>query len=256
MTAGNEPLKNLIESMIRLAQVNIENHHETIDYEIYFQNSVIIGAKKEFPLFILKEKKSDIPVITADFITKLKESIEIEAKVEVVQDFYKSHPNLEAAELETILFSQVYELLHDSSNTLDFEKMVKLLREEGLELSDLTDLIKDFPVDLAILEQTFTELLESKEPIMKLKKLSELQLKIAADNYEINADLLLPLLTLVIVKLERGHLIVGEVEFIERYAHDQSLSGLNGYILTGTVRSKGYMRLNFLTFFRMRLLKW
>ena len=248
---GDTTLKNLIESMTRLAlaQVNIAEDEEkdkdtvvtedTIEdtvvnedindvhketYNIHFHNSLLIGDKKEYkyPLYILKPPR--IPVL------KLGEDNSAQ-----VQQFYNENSGSELA-----LFSHenVYEILYNStSKSVDLEAMIKSLKGDNLKLSDLTDdQVQDFQIDWIGLQEIFDELIESKVPSKKVEKLKELQTKITSVNPQMNSDLLLPILTHVVINVDRGHLISRELEFIEKYSDNSCLTGLDCYILTSTVR--------------------
>ena len=230
---NNEPLRNLIESVMRLAQVNItDNGNDSDDtlhtYNVYFQSSVVINGKREYPLYILASADTfDHDLIS--LISKLSLSSSINEKSGLIHDFYSIH----SEEFDSKIFNneQICALLINKEpgliNTeLDHESILKFT---GLTTEQVENL------NLQEYEAIFDEMVKEPTPKGKLNKLVLLHSKLTESSAEpVNADLLLPLLTFVLIKC--GKDINEQVKFIERFARECDLSGLNGYILTSTVR--------------------
>lgn len=260
-SSPNDPLSNLVESLVRLGQVSIEkgrevneedrnpnnynrsdgyncnssSRHNTI-HEIYFQSSVVIGGKKEYPLYIIKNGKIELEELSIE----LKNLKNFEEKSNLLQEFYlKKDPENSSIELEIFKGKNgVYEALFEPIENV--EKMMKSLKADGLKLSDLDEFNdQEIDFDLKILEMIFNEMISTKIPSEKLSKLLKFHSSLTRKQ-EATADSLLPLLTYALICLENGHEIAGQVKFIERFVHPINLNGLNNYILTSTVLNLSY----------------
>lgn len=229
----NEPLWNLIESVMRLAQVNITDSDNDSDetlhtYSVYFQSSVVINGKREYPLYILASADTiDHDLIS--LISKLSLSSSIIEKSCLIHDFYSSH----SEEFDSKIFNneQICALLINNESSL---KNTELNHDLILEFTGLTTEQVE-KLNLQEYEAIFDEMVKEPTPKGKLNKLVLLHSKLTESSDEpVNADLLLPLLTFVLIKC--GKDINEQVKFIERFARECDLSGLNGYILTSTVR--------------------
>ena len=234
----NEPLRNLIESVMRLAQVNITDNNENDSddtlhtlhtYSVYFQSSVVINGKREYPLYILASADTiDHDLIS--LISKLSLSSSINEKSGLIHDFYSSH----SEEFDSKIFNneQICALLIDSEHVA--HKNIIINDDLILEFTGLTaEQVEN--INLQEYEAIFDEMVKEPTPKGKLNKLVILHSKLTESSAEpVNADLLLPLLTFVLIKC--GKDINEQVKFIERFARECDLSGLNGYILTSTVR--------------------
>ena len=242
----DEPLRNLIKSLMRLAQVNLNDNNcndaNANDYEIYFQSSVIINGKREYPLYILRtieDKCDEIDIIVNTLIT----TSTLNEKMDLIEEFYSKY----SEDFDTKIFSneQVYiSLRHggESKHELELGKMIKtvkidyemVLKTTGITLEQLNQ------INFAELKDIFDEMTKERTPKGKLEKLVKLHSNLTeSSNTLVNADLLLPLLTCVIIKItDEGFSgnISGEVKYIERFARQNELSGLNGYVLTSMVR--------------------
>lgn len=236
----NDPLRSLVESLVRLGEISIKekdnsdnehddkhdkNSYNTSVYEIYFQSSVVIGGKKEYPLYILKTGNFEL-------FESLKNCSNFDEKSNVLQEFYLKNEN--SVELEIFNHPKIYESLYEPMENI--EKMIKSLKSDGIKLCDLASEDQD-DLDLKDLENIFDQLISTKIPSEKLSNLVKFHSSLTRKQQEINADILLPLLTYAFIYLENGHEIGGQVKFIERFAHPNNLTGLNNYILTSTVNS-------------------
>lgn len=229
--SADDPLKNLVDSLARLAQVNLGDNGRELD--IYFQSSIVIGGKREHSLYILKQEHEMISSV--ELFKKLKGCGTADEKSHCIKEFYRENGLIDPETLETAIFSDsaIYGSFFEDEPE-DLEKMMAGLKSEGgLMVSDLN--MKDFPLNFQELNTIFHSFLNSKPPSKKLSILTSLHAHLTRNSNEINADTLLPLLTHVIVNLEEGHLVAKEIRFIERFAHPASLTGLNNYILTSTV---------------------
>lgn len=234
----NDPLSSLVESLVRLGQIScIEksgsgDNSDCYCYDVYFQSSVVIGGKREYPLYILRSENTSENVEIVELLKKLKGPTNFDEKSNVLNDFYIKNYQ-ETAEAENFIFKEenIYESLYETDERI--ENMMKSLKRDGLKLSDLsTEEIEE--IDLKELENIFNEMILTKIPSEKLSKLVKFHSNLTKKP-ETNADVLLPLLTHVLINLERGHEVVGQVKFIERYAHPINWTGINNYILTSTV---------------------
>lgn len=232
----DDPLKSLIESLMKLAQVNLDKAREAGDgdgkeVEVYFQGSVVIGGKREHALYILKTQNIDC----GELFRKLKECKSLEDKSHLIKAFYLDHSQYDPKCLEEAIFcSDIYESLLEE-DVDDLEKMIESLKTEGLELNDLSTDLKDLSLNFQELDTTFQKMLQSKLPSEKLSILAEFHAQLTKNKSDINADALLPLLTHVVMNLKGGHCISKEIKFIERFTHPSFLTGYNNYILTSTV---------------------
>ena len=253
----NEPLKDLIESLMRLAQVNMNESasnnytehahahaHDTCS--VYFQSSVIINGKREYPLYILKSNESLHDGNT--FV--IKELIEnltliptpsINEKINLIHDFYSKHS--EAFDSEIFSIEQVYKSLRQTDEEYEEElgkiiKFAKMDHESILKFIGLT-LEQVEKINFKEFEEIFDEMMKERTPKRKLDQLVRIHSKLTeSSDSPVNADILLPLLTFVIIKTlnESGDgNISGEIRFIERFGRESDLSGMNGYIVTSTV---------------------
>jgi hypothetical protein len=260
----NDPLRSLVESLVRLGQIGIEKqielernndshheHHQTRIYEIYFQNSVIIGGKKEYPLYIIKAENLELE----ELLNSLENSSSFDEKSNILQEFYLKNLD-DSIELEIFNQPKIYESFLEPMENI--EKMIKSLKSDGIKLKDLTSEDQE-DVDLKDIEIIFNEILSTKIPTEKLANLVKLHSTLTQKQPATNADILLPLLTYALIYLENGHEIGGQVKFIERFIHPNSLTGLNNYILTSTViirkRRRTYFNIPFFFSYRMLQLK-
>lgn len=234
-TGPNDPLGSLIESLVRLGQIAIEKRTEEgqISHSVYFQSSVVIGGKREYPLFIIKTE--GIKVEVTELLDQLRNLNSFDGKSQVLNDFYLNN-SPESDKIEFLIFNEsnnIYEVLYEAP-VEQVEKMMKTLKADGLKLKDLLYEGETSEIDFKKLESVFNEMISTKIPSTKLKKLVEFH-SILTQKPETNADVLLPLLTYVLINMESGHVIGAQVKFIERFAHPINLQGLNNYILTSTV---------------------
>lgn len=213
----NDPLRSLVESLVRLGKIGIEklesekrnkdndikddidnSNHINLDigvYEIYFQCSVVVGGKKEFPLYILKTENFELEKL----FDSLKTCSNFDEKSNFLQGFYL---NYEASiELEIFKKPKFYELLYEPIESI--EKMIKSLRSDGIRLSDLVSEYQE-DLDLKDLENIFSQILSTKIPSEKLSNLVKFQSSLTQKQQETNADILLPLLTYALIYLENG----------------------------------------------------
>lgn len=234
----NDPLASLIESLVRLGQISIDKCNEDGQspqniHSVYFQSSVVIGGKREYPFYIIKNE--EIKVEMSELLEQLKSLNSFDGKAQVLNDFYIQNCP-ESDEIEFSIFNEsnkIYELLYEPP-VEQFEKMMKTLKADGLKLKYLLNEGEKSEIDFKRLEMIFNEMILTKIPSKKLKILVEFHSQLT-QKPETNADVLLPLLTYVLINLEAGHEIGSQVKFIERFAHPINLQGLNNYILTSTV---------------------
>lgn len=234
----NDPLRSLVESLIRLGQSQIgveKRSDEGTCYDIYFQSSVVIGGKREYPLYIIKNENSEID----ELLEKLKSLKSFDEKSNVLHEFYSLKcPENDSIEKEIFTNENVYESLYEPVENV--EKMMKSLKADGLKLSDLSAEKNGYEaVDMKNLQIIFYELISTKFPSEKLSKLVKFHSSLT-HKQESNADVLLPLLTFALINLERGHDVGGQLKFIERFAHPINLNGINNYILTSTVTRRRF----------------
>ena len=278
-SSSNSTARNLLNSLACQARLHLDlnsNEGEPLkakNFEIYFQSSVIIGNKQEYPVYIVKRDDEmvmdKVAELDREFIDKLTDSnVNYTIKSQAIHSFYSAHPQIDPEVLESQIFSipKIYESLFEKSIDLDeLEGIVKNLRGTGLKLSDLLEdplpmdqghkckVIENqsstnndhetktsIDIDFNDLNKCLLEIFDARTPHSKSLHLlnfhSSLTSQFTAKHaLHVNADTLLPLLTYVLVQLERGYEILPEIRFLERYAHTTSISGIRGYVLTNIV---------------------
>lgn len=229
LSSPNDPLRNLVESLVLLAQVNLSKKEEGgcsgERLEIYFTSSVLIGGKVEYPLYILDKRRFEGKAVVL-------EAKSIDEAAELVHQYYETYEK--ADETEIFVDSRIFDHLAGISKESElFDKMIKSLRESGLQLKDLSEEIIDVPLDEINddFAETMKKIKSSLTPSEKLIHLAEFYSKLSSRTVAINADILLPLLTALLVRSGDGNLI-DQLRFIEKFVHPSKLTGANNYMLT------------------------
>lgn len=276
---SNSAARNLLDSLACQARLHLDSNLneeplKTKKFEIYFQSSVIIGNKREYPVYIAKSDDEmvldKVAELDNEIIDKLTDSnVNYPIKSQAIHSYYSDHPQINPEILESQIFSnaKIYESLFEKSIDLDeLEGIVKNLRGTGLKLSDLLEdplpmneghkskIIEnqstdnnhetkaniDIALDFNDLNKCLLEIFTARTPHSKSFHLLNFHSSLTSQfttkhALNVNADTLLPLLTYVLVQLERGYEILPEIRFVERYAHTTSISGIRGYVLTNIV---------------------